>query len=48
MEEIIRELQYDSTILTNASANAIQLGESFDWKVKIKDWEKVIINLSNL
>ena len=48
MEEIIKELQYDSTILTNVSANAIQLGESFDWKVKIKDWEKVIINLSNL
>ena len=48
MEEVIRELMQNPTLLKNVSSNAIQLGKSFDWQVKIKDWEKVIINLSNL
>ncbi|MEJ6749567.1 MAG: hypothetical protein QNK60_06520 [Flavobacteriales bacterium] len=48
MEEVIRELIQNPTLLKNISSNAVQLGQSFDWQVKIKDWEKVIINLSNL
>jgi glycosyltransferase involved in cell wall biosynthesis len=48
MEEVIRELIQNPTLLKNVSSNAVQLGQSFDWQVKIKDWEKVIINLSNL
>jgi len=48
MEEVIRELIQNPTLLKNVSSNAVLLAKSFDWKVKIKDWEKVIINLSNL
>ncbi len=37
----ITQLSKDSTTLTNASKNSIQLAKKFDWKIKIKEWEKV-------
>ena len=48
MEAIIRNLQQHPEQLNSLSEEAIKLGKSFDWKVLVKDWEKVIENKCNI
>ncbi len=43
----IETLTKDSNKLQNTSENAVKLAASFDWKIKIKDWEEVILELIN-
>lgn len=43
--EIIHDLKNNPQKLLTASNEAINLAKSFDWKVKVKEWEKVIEKL---
>ncbi len=47
MKSVISILQEDSDKLHSISKSAIALGKSFDWKEKVKDWERVIEQLAN-
>ena len=47
VKTIVNLLISDSELLQITSKNAIKLAKNFDWKNVIKDWEEVIINLSN-
>jgi glycosyltransferase involved in cell wall biosynthesis len=47
VKSIINELLDNLKLLQITSENAVKLAERFDWKNVIKDWEGVIINLSN-
>ena len=47
VKAIVNLLISDSELLQTTSKNAIELAKNFDWKNVIKDWEEVIINLSN-
>lgn len=47
MISIIDDLKNNPQKLNAVSQEAIKLAVSFDWKVKVKDWEEVIIQLSN-
>jgi glycosyltransferase involved in cell wall biosynthesis len=42
----IKELLKDPAKLQTVSKNAIQLGKSFSWEIKIKDWEKVFMEIA--
>ena len=44
MVAIIKSLQIDHEKLEYVSNEAIKLAETFDWKVKVKEWEGVIKN----
>lgn len=46
MVEVIQSLIANPELLQNASLEATKLAASFDWKIKIKDWEHVIIQLT--
>ena len=45
IEVILKDLQQSPWKLNTLADEAIKLAESFDWRVLIKDWEKVIENL---
>ena len=42
---IIKELEKDSFLLSEISKKAINFSKLFDWKLIVKDWEKIIFNL---
>lgn len=44
---IVNELLKNDKLLKEVSKNVIDLGSQFNWKVVIKDWEKVLIDLNN-
>ena len=44
---VINDIKNNTEKLQEVSQEAIKLGESFDWKVRIKEWEKVIEELNN-
>ena len=37
--------QVNEDLLDQVSKNAVQLGLSYDWQIKVNDWEDVIISL---
>ena len=43
--EILHELIERPDLLERNSQNVLELADKFDWKIVIKDWEKVIDNL---
>lgn len=45
LTKIIVELKNNPNLLSKVSNSSIDLGKSFDWTYKIKNWEKVFINL---
>ena len=45
IDVILKDLQQSPWKLNTLADEAIKLAESFDWRVLIKDWEKVIENL---
>lgn len=45
MKQIIQSLIDNPQLLQKVSSEAVKLAESFDWKVRIKDWEEVILHL---
>ena len=45
MIEVISSLQSNQEKLGRVSKSAIELGNSFSWKEKVKDWEVVIKQL---
>lgn len=47
MKNIIDELAPNEKLIEKVSKNAIQLGLSFDWKLKVKAWEEVILSLNS-
>ena len=47
MKVVIEDLLNDKESLNQISKNAIQLGLSYDWKLKIKAWQDVILALSS-
>ena len=47
MKEVIEDLLNNKVSLNQISKNAIQLGLSYDWKLKIKVWQDVILALSS-
>lgn len=42
---IINDLKHNPKKLEAVSQEAIKLAQSFDWKIRVKDWEKVIAKL---
>jgi glycosyltransferase involved in cell wall biosynthesis len=47
MISIINDLKNNPLKLEAISQEAIKLAVSFDWKVRVKDWEEVIMQLAN-
>ena len=47
MKVVIEDLLNNKVSLNQVSKNAIQLGLSYDWKLKIKAWQEVILALSS-
>jgi glycosyltransferase involved in cell wall biosynthesis len=47
MESTVKQLVDNPKSLQKVSKNAIELAKRFDWKVVIKDWEKVLERLSD-
>ncbi len=47
MKEVIEDLLNNKESLNQISKNAIQLGLSYDWKLKIKVWHDAILALSS-
>ena len=47
MKEVIEYLLNNKTSLNQISKNAIQLGLSYDWKLKVKVWQDAILALSS-
>ncbi|MDG1917073.1 MAG: glycosyltransferase [Flavobacteriales bacterium] len=45
MKNVIKEIQKNEDLLDQVSKNAVQLGLSYDWQIKVNDWEDVIISL---
>ena len=45
IESVIKHLQQHPEELDTLAEEAIKLAKSFDWKVLVKDWEKVIEEL---
>jgi len=43
--EIIKQIENDSILLSEISAKAINFSKLFNWKLIVKDWEKIIFNL---
>ena len=43
--ECVRSLLSDPNLLIQNSRGAILMAKKFDWKIVVKDWEKVILNL---
>jgi len=43
----IDELRKNDELLKEVSKNVLNLSAQFDWKVVIKDWEKVLLDLNN-
>jgi glycosyltransferase involved in cell wall biosynthesis len=44
--EIIQSLIEDPFVLSKVAKEAVELAKSFDWKIKVKDWENAIIEIS--
>ena len=44
---VISSLKQNPQELATISKNTKELAKEFDWKVRVKDWEEVIIRLSN-
>lgn len=44
---IISELKDHPEKLVELSKNAVELGKSFDWRVLVKEWERVIVKIYN-
>lgn len=42
IETVIKDLQLHSEKLNSLAEESVKLAKSFDWKVLVKDWEKVI------
>ena len=47
MKEVIEDLLNNKVSLNQISKNAIQLGLSYDWKLKAKVWQDAILALSS-
>ena len=47
VEELVKELLENPTLLQEVSSNTQELAHRFDWRNIINDWEKVIVNLYN-
>jgi glycosyltransferase involved in cell wall biosynthesis len=47
VKSIVDELLNDSVLFQSISENAIELANDFDWKIIIRNWEKVIVDLHN-
>ena len=45
INSLLKRLKTYPELLFNASSGAIKLAASFDWKIRVKDWEKVIEDL---
>lgn len=45
MKETIEELLNNPKLLQLTAKNAIEMAKRFDWKVRVKDWEDVIVKL---
>ena len=45
IEAVIKDLQQNPLKLDSLAIEAIELARSFDWKVLVKDWERVILSL---
>jgi glycosyltransferase involved in cell wall biosynthesis len=45
MKNTIKELKQNETILHNVSENAIHLGLAYDWQIKARVWQDVILSL---
>jgi len=45
MKVVIQDLLSNKELLDQISKNAIQMGISYDWKLKIKAWQEVILSL---
>ena len=45
MKNTIKELQQNETIIHEVSENAIHLGLSYDWQIKVQAWQDVILSL---
>lgn len=48
IEVVVKNLQQHPEQLDSLAEEAIKLAKSFDWKVLVKDWEKVIENIYNI
>ena len=44
---IIEDLLSDKFLFNQISQNATQLGLSYDWKLKIKEWQDAILTLTS-
>ena len=47
MIAVITDLKNNPLKLQKASVEALKLAQSFDWKIRVKDWEEVILQLAN-
>lgn len=47
IEAVVKNLQQHPEQLDSLAKEAIKLAKSFDWKVLVKDWEKVIETVYN-
>jgi glycosyltransferase involved in cell wall biosynthesis len=47
INSLIKRLKTNPELLFNASSGAIKLAASFDWKIRVNDWEKVLEDLIN-
>ncbi len=45
IELLIRKFQEKPEMLFQVSEGAVKLAKSFDWKIRVKDWEEAIMNL---
>ncbi|MCD0486906.1 glycosyltransferase family 4 protein [Pedobacter sp. MC2016-14] len=45
MADRIRKLQNEPAMLSAASRSAVELAKTFDWKIKILQWERVIMDI---
>ena len=47
LKAIVNQLILEPQLLEDTSKAAIQLGQSYDWKYKIKSWEEVLLSFDN-
>ena len=47
IKKIIEDLLSDKFLFNQISQNATQLGLSYDWKLKIKEWQDAILTLAS-
>tara|TARA_Y100000385_G_C13028384_1_gene609548 strand:+ start:323 stop:1387 length:1065 start_codon:yes stop_codon:yes gene_type:complete len=45
MKKVVDELQHNINLLEEVSENTVRMGLSYDWKVKVKPWQDIMISL---